>query len=116
VLLSSAGHVPPLVRRADGTIEAVSAAGMPLGIFDDPELSETTVELGAGDSLFCYTDGITEARRGREEFGLQRLREVVAKTVGLGAEQAAAAIEDEVEQFGDGTPADDTALLVLSVL
>ena len=115
LLLSSAGHVPALLRRADGTVEVLPAGGMPLGLFDDPALSDTVAELHPGDALFCYTDGITEARRGRHEFGLNRLQHVVASTVGMKAEDAAAFIDENVAQFRDGELTDDTAMLILSV-
>lgn len=116
VTLCSAGHVPPLVRRADGTVEVVSpTGGMPLGLFEDPALSDTAVELLPGDALFLYTDGLTEARREREEFGLDRLQEVVSKTVGMDAADASALIGDEVARFRGGEPHDDIAMLVLGL-
>jgi len=113
--LSSAGHVPPLLRRADGTVEVLASAGMPLGLFNDPSPSGAEAELRRGDALFLYTDGVTEARRGPDEFALDRLQATVARTVGMSAERSAALIEDEVTGFREGRAADDTALLVLAV-
>lgn len=56
------GHNPPLIRRADGSIELIeSAATLPLGITNDQKFSSDSCALSAGDTLILYTDGITEA-------------------------------------------------------
>ena len=113
--ISRAGHVPTLVRRADGTVERFSDGTIPVGLFADLEVHDVEVELGPDDALVLYTDGVTEARRGREEFGLQRLERVVADSGGLGAEDTAGAIEHAVAAFQDGLPADDIAILVFKL-
>ena len=68
-----AGHPPPLRRRA-GTIDAVGASGPLLGAPDEHEWELGTLDLGVGDQLILYTDGVTEARGDRNRFGEQRLR------------------------------------------
>ena len=83
VVWGNAGHLPPLVRRADGTIETLDAAGRVLGIFPGPGFPEgEPFDLGPGDSILLYTDGATEARSAEDEndlFGERRLRTVVAE-------------------------------------
>ena len=59
--LSTGGHPQPIVLRADGTAEPVGEPGTLLGVVEDPALSDATVDLGPGDALFLYTDGVTEA-------------------------------------------------------
>ena len=59
--LSTGGHPQPIVLRADGTATPVGDAGTLIGVVEDPELSDSTVDLGPGDALFLYTDGVTEA-------------------------------------------------------
>ena len=110
----SAGHVPLLVRRVDGTVDVLASSGMPLGLFDDPMLSDTRVDLGPGDALLLYTDGVTEARRDRTEFGLERLRSVFADTAGMDADATATVIDAAVRDFRHGRAADDTAMLVFA--
>ena len=56
------GHPGPAVIRPDGQVEVLSGGGLPLGLFPDAEPERETVELGPGDQLFFYSDGVTEAR------------------------------------------------------
>lgn len=75
IVWSRAGHNPPRIRRADGTVEEVTSAGsLPLGIVPDLEATSDRGVLGVGDTLILYTDGITELRnRDSELFGEERL-------------------------------------------
>lgn len=57
----NAGHNPPLLRRADGTIEKLAEGGVPIGVFDEWEYTEGTVVFAPGDTLLLYSDGVTEA-------------------------------------------------------
>lgn len=77
---ANAGHNPPLWWRAAGrTFETLSAPGIVLGIFHEIALEERTINLAPGDVLLLYTDGVTEALdENQEEFGLERLQNVVA--------------------------------------
>lgn len=90
--LASGGHPPPLVRRGDGGVEDVLAAGMPLGLFDDAQLTATEVTLQAGDLMLLYTDGLSEARRGDQLFGVEGL----AAVLGSAARLTATALVDKV--------------------
>ncbi len=56
----NAGHNPPLLVRADGTIELLEEGGMVLGMFESVPYAEGIVELRSGDTLFIYSDGVTE--------------------------------------------------------
>ena len=90
--------------------------GLLLGVFPDPDPREHVVELGAGDVVVFYTDGVTEGRRDGEAFGEGRLLELVSSLVGLDAEAIAEAIEREVIDFSPERRLDDIAVLVLRVL
>jgi phosphoserine phosphatase RsbU/P len=71
---SNAGHNPPLLLRADGTAEWLSAGGTVLGMFPTAKYEEIFVDLAPGDRLVFYTDGITEARTADDDmFGVERL-------------------------------------------
>ena len=115
VTLCSGGHEPVLLCRAAGGVEVVGRPGTLLGAFDEVALEDDTATLGPGDALVLYTDGITEARRGRELFGEERLREVLAAAPVASATELAARIEDAVSAFSAGKVADDMAVLVLRV-
>ncbi len=113
--LCSGGHLPPIVHRADGALEAVHQSGMALGLFPDPELHDHKLVLGSGDALVLYTDGVTEARSDGLEFGDDGLMATVAETRGMAAADKARHIEAAVEHFRNGNRHDDTAVLVLQV-
>lgn len=115
VTLCSGGHEPVLLCRSGGGVEAVGRHGTLLGAFDEITLEDDTATLGPGDALVLYTDGITEARRGRERFGQERLREVLAAAPVVSAAELAARIEDAVAAFSAGGAGDDMAVLVLRV-
>ena len=74
---TNAGHPAPLLIRANGACESLPlTGGLPLGISDTEEFTEKTTLLQPGDTLFVYTDGITEAINLQgEEFGDNRLVE-----------------------------------------
>ncbi|MFE0192680.1 SpoIIE family protein phosphatase [Streptomyces sp. NPDC058989] len=122
--LIRAGHVPPLVRRADGTVEEIAEPGLLLGIAPDFDGSPCRVDLCPGDSLVLVTDGITEARATDGDFfDEHRLADALAAVRcrptlrGRASPTAATLIEAvtaAVTAFaGDSTP-DDQAALVLT--
>lgn len=76
VCIVNAGHMAPLLRHADGTIEEIGQelSGLPLGVADDMDYDPLTISLAIGDSLTAYTDGIPDAANIRDEFfGIPRL-------------------------------------------
>jgi sigma-B regulation protein RsbU (phosphoserine phosphatase) len=81
VLLASAGHPAPLLRRANGSVEPVALKpGRLLGYSHDAlQFPEVRIDLEPGDALFFFTDGFLEANAGKrlDMFGLERLRELV---------------------------------------
>src|SRR5438132_6112498 len=78
----NAGHNPPLIVHAGGTMEQLAAGGLPLGIMSDAEFREGRTQLRAGDVLVVYSDGVSEAVNPKgEEFGPTRLYQVVARTL-----------------------------------
>jgi serine phosphatase RsbU (regulator of sigma subunit) len=113
--VSSGGHPLPLVLRADGRVHPAGEAGTLLGVFDDPTLTDSVVDLEPGDALVLYTDGVTDERRGDEEFGERRLHELLSSLAGRSADEIAAAVDVAVAAFRTGVPRDDVAVLVLRV-
>ena len=76
---ANAGHVPPLVVGGDGPPLELPTTGLPLGIQDDASFEEHALAFGPDLLLFATTDGLTEARRGGELFGQDRVSELVAE-------------------------------------
>ena len=113
---ASAGHNPPIVRRASGTIESLTPTGAVLGLFEELQLSEATITLESGDAVVLYTDGMTEAwRRQRSEYyGIDRLTAVIS-TAPRKADELLTFIEADLNAFTKGAPQqDDVTLLVLT--
>lgn len=113
--LTTAGHPPPLIRRADGRVEALAPAGRPLGMFDDADLTMATLELRRGDALLVVTDGVTEARddlgRLLGETGLATAME--RAPADADARGLADHVVDTARRHQQGPLRDDVAVVVL---
>ncbi|HEX2183665.1 MAG TPA: SpoIIE family protein phosphatase [Rubrobacteraceae bacterium] len=110
------GHPPPLVVRADGTVEAMMPHGRALGVFLDPRLTVQDIRLGPGDAAVFYTDGITEARGPDGSFfGEERLHSLLRSCAGLDAQAIAERLKNVTLEYSEGNPRDDLAVLVLRV-
>jgi sigma-B regulation protein RsbU (phosphoserine phosphatase) len=113
---SNAGHNPPILLRRDGTVERLTTGGMVLGAFAGRRYEDHEVRIAPGDTLLLFTDGITEAMNASgEEFGEERLLEVMQAGGDLGAEEIEAAVMAAVRRFSPGEFGDDATILVLSV-
>ena len=113
---ANAGHDPPLVRRASGTIESLTGTGSVLGVFEELQLSTRTITLGSGDAVVLYTDGVTEAwhASANGEYGSDRLTAAVAAAPGK-AGDLLAHVEADLDAFTEGAPQqDDVTFLVLT--
>ena len=116
VVLSLAGHHPPLVRRAGAPAGPVGRYGTALGLVDDPELHDTTVLLGPGDLLCMFTDGLVEAREGSELFGSERAAGVIDEHAARSTDEIAGALVAAAREFHHSEElADDLAILLLRV-
>jgi serine phosphatase RsbU (regulator of sigma subunit)/PAS domain-containing protein len=115
VRLGSAGHPGPAIVRADGRVEIVEAGGLPLGLFDDAHPTETDLDLAAGDLLFFYTDGVTEARSAEQEFFEEHLADSLAASVSRSAPDTVRAVQELVTAFSQGELRDDVTILAVKV-
>ena len=109
------GHPAPLLLRPDGSVEPIGTPGPLLGPYEDAIFTEDRVELEPGDTVVAYTDGVTDARRGREIYGEERLRAELALLAGADAATVARTLHEATEAFSGGDPVDDEAILVLRV-
>lgn len=115
VTLATGGHPPPIVVRATGAVEAVRSHGLLIGAVAGATYSDVELVLDEGDSLLLYTDGVTEARSGDEEFGEDRLLQLARSCAGMTPSGMLGVIQAGVSSFAPGTPRDDMALLAVQV-
>ena len=111
------GHPLTAVLRADGTVEAAGAPGTLLGLFEDPTLTDHTVDLGPGEALILYTDGITDVApsavigtRGEPD-----LAELLRGAAGLDAPGIVEHARREMARRVRGSLRDDMAILAVRV-
>ncbi len=110
----NAGHNPPLVGRADGKVEQLESGGFPLGIMPMAEYEVGQIELKSGEALVIYSDGVTEAVNEKdEEFGMERLIEVIRKNLKASASGLRDKVESALSSFTQTTPANDDITLVI---
>ncbi len=74
---SNGGHLPPVILTAAGTVQRLEVGGPVVGLLPGMTYSEATVHLQPGDLLFAFTDGVTEPEHDEQEFGEQRLIELI---------------------------------------
>jgi predicted permease len=116
----NAGHNPPyLVRRSSAGVEIseLGVGGTVIGLFPQLTFEEAAVELSPGDVLVAFTDGVTEARNtADDEFGEERVKDLLRATAGLPAAQISSRLADEVRAFiGDAEQHDDLTFVVMAV-
>jgi len=110
----NAGHNPPLLYRADqDLLTELTSTGMALGVMEDTSFEQRTVRLNAGDFVFLYTDGVTEALDSqRREFGEERLQRVILDKRHAPAAEMVAGLEQALREFvGASSPADDITVV-----
>lgn len=114
----NAGHNPPLIGRANGTIEQLASGGLPLGIMPFAEYEVGTAQLLSGDVLVIYSDGVSEANNlAEDEFGMDRLTAVISANVGRSASGIRDKVESALSAFtGTAAPNDDITLVIVKKL
>jgi sigma-B regulation protein RsbU (phosphoserine phosphatase) len=114
----SAGHLPPLMKSADGKISRLNAVGsVPLGIDLNESFKTATVQLHSGESLLLYTDGITEARGGDHVmFEMERLEKEFRERNDRPEELIAHLRRQVAEHERGKKPVDDQTMAALRVV
>lgn len=113
---ASAGHNPPLVKRGSGAYEYLTdVSGRILGGTEDAAYSQKELFLKNGDSLFLYTDGVTEAQNGEGLlYGEERLRSVLNENAKEHPENLIRRVEADVQEYAKGREqSDDITMLAL---
>jgi sigma-B regulation protein RsbU (phosphoserine phosphatase) len=114
LLFSNAGHDRPLLMTSGQPSRPLeSKAGLPLGVFPKFTYVVEEIVMKPDDSLFLYTDGITDATNRREErFTLDRLRELLDRNGTVDPSRVVPAVLETVDRFAEGTPqVDDLTML-----
>ncbi|MHB1038043.1 MAG: SpoIIE family protein phosphatase [Pirellulales bacterium] len=113
VTLVNAGHMPPLLRHANGTVVAIgdAQAGLPLGVDSVASYPQATFSLAPGDCLTLFTDGISEAMNAAGElYGLARLQRQVTVQASTILEFGQQILDDVKHFVGEQPQSDDMCL------
>ncbi len=113
---TNAGHCEPILVRQSGECLRVNHGGVVLGVFPDWSYKEEHLDLAPGDRLVLFTDGITEIENADgEDFGEQRLMDVLAANRHLDAEAMQKRVMAAIAEFSGGNFQDDATLIVTAV-
>ena len=114
----NAGHNAPVLLAAANTSLPVNA-NLPLGVMNGFEFSEQEAQMNAGETLFLYTDGLTEAENSKHDlFGEDRMFETAAQWQSdMTAEQQIEAMQTAVDTFvGNALQSDDLTMFAIRFL
>jgi len=114
---TNAGHLLPILIRADGEVQELHNGGAVIGVFPEWKYEDSVVQLHPGDRLLLFTDGITEAGLpGGEEFGEQRLITGARTYADKSTSELKLGLLGDVKQFCASQLMDDATLIVISAL
>jgi len=114
----NAGHNPPLLlRNGSSNLEELSKGGLLLGAMETiSPYEQEDIVLNSGDLVVCYTDGVNEAmNKKQEEFGEERLYELILQNKNLSSNELMEKILSEVRAFANDKLGDDLTLLIFKV-
>jgi phosphoserine phosphatase RsbU/P len=110
----NAGHNPPILVRAGGAACELNAAGAVLGQFPDWVYEQSDIQMGTGDTLILFTDGLVEAcNRDEDPFGEERLTRIALDNCEAGAEDLKNLLMQAASEHCDGRFQDDASMIVL---
>ncbi len=112
---TNAGHNAPVLLHADGSYVRLQEGGSVLGVFRDWNYEQAEARFAAGDRIILFTDGVTEvANADGEEFGEDRLIDLLRGGVRLGAGELQRKVMESIADYSGGEFQDDATLLVMS--
>ncbi|MBA4030615.1 MAG: stage II sporulation protein E [Planctomyces sp.] len=114
--LVNAGHMPVMIRKADGTVEefGAEAVGIPLGVMEDYPFDVVKRVIEPGETCLIYTDGVSEAMNHDSDlYGMTRIRDLMVSHGHLGAEDLGRTILQDVRKHANGRPQNDDITLML---
>ena len=113
---ANGGHTTPYVRRADGSVISLPlTGGVAMGVMEGLEYNQDSFQVAPGDTVFFYSDGVSEAmNQNGEEFGVSRMSDVLASSSSQNPEDVNNAMFTGVRSFAGDTPqSDDITCLTL---
>jgi sigma-B regulation protein RsbU (phosphoserine phosphatase) len=114
---ANCGHLPPVLCRASGETVRLACTATVMGLFEPWSCETARVTLEPGDTLVVFTDGATDALDASgEEYGEERLLDLIARHAHLEANALLQAIVCEVQAFSGPAQFDDLTLLVAKVV
>ncbi|MDX1966971.1 MAG: SpoIIE family protein phosphatase [Planctomycetaceae bacterium] len=111
-----AGHMPIMIRKADGSIEEFGEEiiGVPLGVMEDFPYDVATRTIEPGETCVIYTDGVSEAMNPNSDlYGVDRLKQLVYTSAAGKAEELGKTILADVRKFADGRPQNDDITIMV---
>lgn len=114
VEVCNAGHLPPLLIQKS-KVTSIAATGLPVGVFCSESFSVNRIQMNKGDTLFLYTDGLSESLDGDgNEYGADRLSQLLYDNPALSTESTISLCRQELHTFADGrVPRDDLTLMAI---
>jgi serine phosphatase RsbU (regulator of sigma subunit) len=115
--LTIAGHMSPMIRKADGTIEEFDeeSVGVPIGVIEDYPYDVLSRSIAPGETVLFYTDGVSEAMNPKGElYGDKRVREFLRKSTGSAAEIGKALLADVRSHANGRAQNDDITIMIFS--
>jgi sigma-B regulation protein RsbU (phosphoserine phosphatase) len=110
---ANGGHLCPILISDDGSSQLLDCGGTVVGLFDNLSFPEATVQLRPGDVLVTYTDGVTEPENDYDEFGEERLIQLVRENRHLPLERITEIVTAAVlEWIGENEQPDDVTLVL----
>jgi sigma-B regulation protein RsbU (phosphoserine phosphatase) len=112
----NAGHNPPMVIRPDGSMIWLTTGGAPVGLFPDSLYEDGSVQLGCGDLILAYTDGVIESiNPSHGEWGTEGLRIAATESGAQSACEMVEAIMHSMDRFSHSSQTDDATVAVIRV-
>lgn len=114
VELCNAGHLPPLLIQ-EGKVTSIAATGLPVGVFCSESFTVNRVHMSKGDTVFLYTDGLSESLDGTgNEYGPERLAQLLIESNHLSPDSIISLCRQELLAFAGGRPPrDDLTLMAI---
>lgn len=117
ITFSNAGHNPPVLVRADGSVERLSTGGIALGMFEHAAYEQHELAVRPGDRLVLFTDGLTEAENAEGvDFGDDRLVDTIVTHRDRPASELLNAVFERAREFTAGAFADDATLITVGIV
>jgi sigma-B regulation protein RsbU (phosphoserine phosphatase) len=111
---SNGGHLPPMVMSEDGTVRRLDAGGTVVGLFDQQNYDEGSIQLRSGDLFVAFSDGVTEPENDFGEFGEQRLIDLIRENRTLPLPRISEIVTAAVDDWIGANEQPDDITLVLA--